>query len=161
MSHVVHKVHNGGLAALAHTFKAMVGKVRVGYIEGKSSPQDDEGGVPVAQVAAWNTYGTLHEDGGWHSPPRPFLREGIDRGRPMFARLNRINLLLCLRGQMTVDQALGQLGAMAAGECKRAIADSRQWAEPNAASTVGRKGSDQPLVDSGNMAQALTFEVGK
>ncbi len=159
MAHVEHTVHNGGLAALAETFNTMRGHVRVGFISGKSQPQKEDDGLPVAQVAAWNEFGTPT------IPERAFMREGLRRGKPKFSRLNRINLCLTLRGQMTMQTALGQLGAIAAGEIKRAIHDSKSWAEKNADSTIAKKTrdgkvGDQPLKDSGNMEQALTFAVG-
>ncbi|QHC34153.1 hypothetical protein [Komagataeibacter xylinus] len=43
------------------------GHVRVGFLEGKSYPD----GTPVAQVAAWNEFGTKT------APPRPFMRNTI------------------------------------------------------------------------------------
>jgi hypothetical protein len=161
--HVEHTVHNGGLAALAQHFKTMRGTVKAGFIKGKSHPEtEDDGFLTVAQVAAWNELGTHNADGTVHTPERAFMRHGITQGKMKFSRLNRINLILTLKGRMSYEQAIGQLGAMAAGEIKRAIATSKTWAEPNADATIaaktrdGKKG-DQPLKDTGNMEQAVTW----
>lgn len=170
MSIVEHRVYNGGLAGLKARLKAVEeSRVRVGYIKGKSSPQfedAEEGKQPLtcAQVAAWNTYGTLNADGTEHTPARPFMQEGIKRGKYELARLNRVNLILILRGKMDIKRALGQLGAIACGWMKRAIAESKSWAKPNAPSTIAHKTvdgkvGDQPLKDSGNMEQATTWSV--
>ena len=164
MSHVEHTVHGGGLKGLANAFEAMQSKVRVGYIKGTSNPQAEEGGVSCAQVAAWNTFGTRNEDGTVRTPERPFMQQGLTAGKHDMARLNRINLLLCLQGKMGFKQALGQLGGMATGFVKRAIAESKTWALPNAPRTIAAKTrdgkiGDQPLKDTGNMEQAATWSV--
>lgn len=170
MSFVEHRTHNGGLDGLSkRMFELEQRRVRVGYIKGKSAPQFEEakGDQPpltCAQVAAWNTYGTLNKDGSQHIPERPFMQEGLKRGKRDMARLNRINLILILRGQMSVNQALGQLGALATGWIKRAIAESKSWAVPNAWRTIQKKTragkvGDQPLKDSGSMEQATTWSV--
>jgi hypothetical protein len=167
MAHVEHRTHNGGLAALGNRLRDLKNRgVRVGYIKGKSQPQnaDAEDGVAApscAQVAAWNVYGVIGEDGRHLIPARNFMAEGLREGRDELWRLNRINLILVLRGQMPIDRALGQLGAMAMGWMKRMISTSKSWAVPNAPSTVLLKGSDQPLKDTGNMTQALTWSVEK
>lgn len=171
MSVVEHRVHNGGLAELGRRLHALdKGRVRVGYIQGKSNPQYEstEDGekttLTCAQVAAWNVYGTWNKDGTVHTPERNFMREGIARGKHELARLNRINLVLILRGQMDITRALGQLGVLAAGWVKRAIAESKSWAVPNAPRTIAKKTikgkvGDQPLKDTGNMQQATTWVV--
>lgn len=165
MSHVEHKAHNGGTTGLLGVLAATHGKVAVGFIKGKTKPQreppkegEKEEGPALAQVAAWNVYGTPT------IPERNFFRIGLDNGRMTFRRLNRVNLLLILRKQMTIERALGQLGGIAAGELKKAIATSKSWAVPNAPSTIAKKTvdgkvGDQPLKDTGNMEQGVTWEV--
>jgi hypothetical protein len=141
----------------------MIGKVKVGFIKGKSQPEtEDDGQLTVAQVAYWNELGTRNADGTVHTPERAFMRHGIAQGGTKFTRLNRVNLLLTLKGRLTHQKALGQLGAVAAGEVKRAIATSKTWATPNAPATIaaktrdGKQG-DHPLKDTGNMEQAVTW----
>lgn len=165
MSYVEHRTHDGGLLALGQRLHALdVKRVRVGYIKGRSSPQTEEDGLTCAQVAAWNTYGTQTPDNTEHIPARPFMQEGLLRGRFGMARLNRINLVLVLKGKLSVFQALDKLGALATGWVKRAIAESKTWAKPNAPRTIRQKTingkvGDQPLKDSGSMQQAATWSV--
>lgn len=54
-------------------------------------------------------------------------------------------------------QSLDRLGLMAAGDIQRRIADLRD--PPNAASTVDRKGSSNPLIDTGEMRQKVSHKV--
>jgi hypothetical protein len=159
---VEHRTFYGGLEGFAQRMRLMYGFVKVGFIKGRSNPEKEDTGLSVAQVAAWNELGTRNADGTEHTPERAFMRTGIRTGQKKFARLNRINLVLTLRGQMTHQQALGLLGAVGAGEVKRAIATSKTWAKPNAPATIAAKTragkvGDQPLKDSGNMEQAVTW----
>lgn len=161
MSHVEHKIHGKGLAGVAGFIKTIKGAVAVGFIKGTSRPEkkDGEGAPPIAQVAAWNVFGVRSEDGRQIIPERNFFRHAMENGRSDLLRLNRINLVRILRGDMTSDKALEQLGAMHAGHLKKAIDSSKAWAEPNADRTIEAKGSDQPLKDTGNMEQGITWQV--
>ncbi|MBS4773128.1 MAG: hypothetical protein KHX55_02495 [Proteobacteria bacterium] len=42
-------------------------------------------GTPVAQVAAWNNFGTLREDGSEFIPPRPFFTDAINENKDKWA----------------------------------------------------------------------------
>lgn len=87
--------------------------VRVGVPEG---PKEKDG-TPVAMIAAVHEYGSPSQG----IPERPFLRVAIQKNRIKYVRLNRINLVKMLRGQMGMEQALGQLGEMAKGDVQAEI----------------------------------------
>ena len=91
-------------------------------------------------------------------PERPFLRVAVQRNRQKYVRLNRINLVKMLRGQATVDQALGQLGEMAKGDVQTEIR-SGVFA-PLKPATIKRKGSSRPLIDTDQMEQSVAWELG-
>lgn len=137
---------------LARLQRALSGKpkkvVHVGFPEGGP---DKENGMSVAGVAA------VHEFGGGSVPERPFMRTGIRRGLPDQAKLNTANLKAVARGTLTVPQALGQLGLMAATQVQREILEG-DFA-PLKDATVNRKGSTKPLIDTGQMRQSVTFEI--
>lgn len=132
--------------------RALSGKpkkvVHVGFPEGGP---DKESGISVAGVAA------AHEFGGGNAPERPFVRTGIRRGVPEQMALNKANLKAVVRGDLTVPQALGQLGLMAAGQVQREITEG-DFA-PLQDATVKRKGSSKPLIDTGQMRQSVTYEI--
>lgn len=124
--------------------------VNVGVPEGKR----EEDGTPVAMIAAVHEFGSPSQG----IPERPFLRAAVQRNRQKYVRLNRINLVKMLRGQATVEQALGQLGEMAKGDVQTEIR-SGDFA-PLKPATIKRKGSSRPLIDTGQMVQSIAWELG-
>lgn len=124
--------------------------VNVGFPEGKREPD----GTPVALVAAVHEFGAPSVG----IPERPFLRIAIQRNRLKYVRLNRINLVKMLRGQTTVEEALGQLGEMAKGDVQTEIRNGDFT--PLRPATIRRKGSSQPLIDTGQMIQSTSWELG-
>ncbi len=124
--------------------------VNVGVPEGKR----EEDGTPVAMIAAVHEFGSPSQG----IPERPFLRVAVQRNRQKYVRLNRINLVKILRGQATVDQALGQLGEMAKGDVQTEIRSG--VFTPLKEATKKRKGSSRPLIDTGQMVQSIAWELG-
>lgn len=114
----------------------------------------EEDGTPVAMVAAVHEYGSPSQG----IPERPFLRVAVQKNRIKYVRLNRINLVKMLRGQMSIEQALGQLGEMAKGDVQTEIR-SGDFA-PLKPATIKRKGSSRPLIDTGQMVQSIAWELG-
>lgn len=124
--------------------------VNVGVPEGKH----EEDGTPVAMVAAVHEFGSPSQG----IPERPFLRVAIQRNRQRLIRLNRINLVKMLRGQIGVEQALGQLGEMGKGDVQTEIRTGDFT--PLKDATIKRKGSSKPLIDTGQMVQSIAWELG-
>jgi phage gpG-like protein len=90
-------------------------------------------------------------------PERPFLRTTIQANKGKYVQLNRKNLVAVLNKTMTVEQALGQLGAVAAGDVQAQIASG--GFAPLKAATIKRKGSSKPLIDTGQLRQSITWEL--
>lgn len=125
--------------------------VNVGVPEGKREAD----GTPVARLAAVHEFGSPKQN----IPERPFLRVTVRENARNYVRLNRINLVKMLRGQMTVDRALGQLGEMAKGDVQRKIGTGPFT--PLQQATIDRKGSSKPLIDTGQLVQSITWVLGK
>jgi hypothetical protein len=123
--------------------------VKVGVPSGKN----EKDGTPIAMIAAVHEFGSVTRG----IPERSFLRAGIRENQADFVRLNRVNLAKVAAGRMHVRDALGQLGAMAAGKVQTKITDGPF--EPLKAATINRKGSSKPLINTGNMRQAITWKV--
>lgn len=103
------KISGGGKlkAALANLSQKVKdgAHVRVGYLEGAT--YDDEKHTPVAQVAAWDEFGTAT------APPRPFMRPTIAQhqdgwGKALGSALNQTDF--------DVDRALAGTGAIMASQ---------------------------------------------
>ena len=124
--------------------------VNVGVPEG---PKETDG-TPVAMIAAVHEYGSPAQG----IPERPFLRVAIQKNRLKYVRLNRINLVKMLRGQMDVEQALGQLGEIAKGDVVTEIRNGNF--APLKDATIRRKGSSRPLIDTGQMVQSMHWQLG-
>jgi hypothetical protein len=106
--------------------------------------------------------GFIHEYGAPEKgiPARPWLRPGIRSGKPDYVKLNRRNLIRILQGTMTKEAALRQLGVMAVGKVQQYLRHSENF-KPLKAATIRAKGSDKPLIDTGQMMQSVTYELKK
>jgi hypothetical protein len=153
---VTHNTNLRGLQILSDRLRKGEFYVNVGV---PAEAKEDDG-TSAALVAAANEFGTT--DG--RIPERSFMRTGLGGGKEDQIRLNKVNLVRIAHGQTDMATALGQLGAMGAGQVKGAIRRSKSLFKPNAPSTIahktvnGKKG-DQPLVDSGNLQQSITWVV--
>ena len=139
--------------ALDRLRQRLVGDNRVANV-GVPEGKREEDGTPVAMIAAVHEFGSPSQG----IPERPFLRVAVQRNRQKYVRLNRINLVKMLRGQATVDQALGQLGEMAKGDVQTEIRSG--VFTPLKEATKKRKGSSRPLIDTGQMVQSIAWELG-
>ena len=133
--------------------KRLVGDGKVVHVGIPQGPKETDG-TPVAMIAAVHEYGSPSQG----IPERPFLRVAIYKNRNKYVRLNRINLVKMMRGQMQMEQALGLLGEMAKGDVVTEI-KSGDFA-PLKAATIKRKGSSRPLIDTGQMVQSMQWELG-
>ncbi|EMX0849892.1 hypothetical protein AAF302_001116 [Pluralibacter gergoviae] len=126
-----------------------VSRVSVGLPAGSG----DHDGIPLVVIGAVQEFGSA--DG--HIPERSFLRVPIrqnqDNLRKAFATLAK----KVASGELSSFQMLSQIGARAVGYCQEAISEG--IAPANAPSTVERKGSSTPLIDTGALRQAITYVV--
>ena len=119
--------------------------------QGASAQYPD--GTSLLMVAAVNNFGSLNG----HVPRRPYMERGAEKTHektaPILQRLiAKVNAL-----EMTKTEALKILGPVAVGQHQAAIVELQD--PPNAESTIERKGSSNPLIDTGLMRQSVTFTV--
>lgn len=129
--------------------RKMGGSVQVGFLaDSPLSTYPD--GIPVAAVAFWNEFGTSK------APPRPFFRSMIAKEAPSWP-----GKMAALAKNSNFDGAkvLALMGEDITGALQQSITDFTD--PPLAASTIARKGFDKPLVDSGQMLRAVSYEVKK
>ena len=123
-------------------------EVRVGYQEGATYPD----GTSVTEVAMWNELGTVN------SPPRPFIRQTVDGNEAKFQTKMK-SVATKLANGSTSDKVLDELGVFAKGLLQKEIKDGEFV--PNAPSTVAKKDSDRPLIDTGLLRQSATYVIKK
>lgn len=122
--------------------------VLVGYPE-KSGAYDD--GTSIVSVAA------AHEFGTDTIPKRPTLRAGVDSARNDISEFIADQAELVISGDASPESVMDGVGAIAQASVQQGIVDLK--APPNEAATIKRKGSSNPLVDTGEMKGAVTFIV--
>lgn len=118
--------------------------LRVGF------PGGSEDGVLARAV--YNHYGTPT------IPARPFISLSVRKNRAKYRSLLRNSAAGILKGDTTPTSALTILGLAAVADIQQTIVDLRD--PPNAESTIRGKGSSNPLIDTGQMRQSVTFKVG-
>ena len=127
-----------------------LGKLEVccGSQQGKAAEQD---GTDICDIAAWNEFGTVH------IPARPFMREGIDNNVDSIERLLKREGQKLVNGETNSESLLKIIGLKMKDVIQESITEGA-W-EPNAPSTVAKKKSSKPLIDTGRMRQSVNYII--
>lgn len=140
---------------------ALNGKVvKVGVVgDGANAAADDEGSITVGRLAGVHEFGAAIQtrNGVILIPERSFIRATIGEKRATLSALIGRLAGKVLDGKLSLDTALGLLGAKAAGEMQRRISAGIE--PPNAPSTAAAKGSETPLIDTGRLRASVSFAV--
>lgn len=122
-------------------------QVQVGFQAGAAA---DEDGVDIANIAMWNELGTSR------APARPFMRKSVDENTDKIKAMCARQLKRLAQGASAED-ILEKIGVFQKGLIQRKIVDGTF--EPNAPSTIRKKGSSRPLIDTGRMRQSVNFVI--
>ena len=152
-----------------HKLKATIGKIKrakgksveVGFVESARYPPVHTGlrggrkQEPhyVATVAAWNEFGTRAGGIGGPTPERPFFRQALERAPPIVREVVRQNW------DPEKPEVTTQIAGLVGEQIKSEIQDSirRLRRPPNAAWTIERKGSSNPLINTEVMLDSVTW----
>lgn len=97
-------------------------------------------------------------------PERSFIRATMRREEDAL-RTTAVQVATgIIDDKLTIEQGLGLLGAKAATEIRNTIRNSQtEGPQPqaNAPATIAAKGSSTPLVDTGRLINAITWQVAK
>jgi len=138
-----------GKKFMAEINKLIESTIHVGFQAGENAYED---GTDLVDVAAYNEFGSSDR------PPRPFMKQSFENHEPELKQA-------CAHAYQTVstggsaEQALKQLGVFARGLVQEEIVNGDF--EPNAPSTIKKKGSEQPLIDTGFMRQNVNYVIKK
>ena len=116
-----------------------------GAKNGKKEPAD------IADIATWN------EVGAGSIPKRPFMRQSVERNTDKISAMCKAQLHRIARGEADAQDILQKLGAMQKGFIENQI-EVGEFVE-NAKSTIARKKSEKPLIDTGRMRQSVNFTI--
>lgn len=125
--------------------KAKNKRVKVGFPAGKDSA--DEEGVSAIFKATVNNYGL-------GVPLRPFMAIAFAQNSDKYKKFLGKEIS---KDPDNIDTTLDKIGAMGKGDVQKSIIDLKS--PPNAKWTISKKGSSNPLVDTGHMIQSVTWDV--
>ena len=110
----------------------------------------------ILEVAVWNNFGAPNA----HIPPRPFMQQSTPR---IIEKLNEVTreAVAMERRKPFGAAELARLAKVYGAEAQFVIQDTILTGDylPNAPSTIRRKKSSQPLIDTGDMRAAVRFAV--
>ena len=106
---------------------------------------------------ALQAYIKEHGSPAYRVPPRPFLEPGIEKHLNLVESGMKAALLDVLDGGDGRAQR-ERLGATMAAKVQAYFQEDNGW-PPNAPSTIKKKGSAQPLVDTGALRQSITYII--
>lgn len=126
--------------------------VKVGW-PSEDDKQHPDAGMTMAGLATLHEFGS--EDG--RIPSRPFMRKTFDAAREtLHRRINGYKGAIAA-GHFDAAAALGRLGEWYVGRLKAMIASGEF--RPLAPSTILRKGSTKPLIDTGALRNSITWKL--
>jgi len=140
---------NGGIEAIKDRIKTP-GTVDIGVIDaGKHSSGD----LTVAQIAFINEFGV-------GVPERSFMRTTIAKERSKIKAKKKKYLSLITKGEMKTNKALALLGEYLADKIRLKIIKIKS--PPNSPRTIAlKKGKANPLIDTGQMKNSITYKVNR
>ena len=110
---------------------------------------DRKDGGNMALVASANEFGTA--DG--RIPARSFLRSTIDTRRRDILAVARKTRNAVIDRKLSGEDGLNVIAQWVEAAIKKTIEDLKD--PPNAPSTIARKGSDNPLIDTGQLINSI------
>jgi hypothetical protein len=150
-----------GARALAESLRALgKARVRVGVLADapkKTGTRTGKRGRQIQQAATLAEVAAAHEFGTATIPQRSFIRATVDLKAGEIGALQEKLAAQVAEGKITPEVAMERLGAAAQGMVQTRIAEGIGPAL--APATVARKGSDKPLVDTGQLRSSVTYQV--
>ena len=159
------KTTTNKLPEIAKTTRALNGKkVKVGALQGEQAwlAGIHEYGVRIKVTPKMRAF--LHSQG-LHLkattkeiviPERSFLRTGHDKNAKRIIEQTERALSQVLAGKMSIDDMLDLYGQQMATAIKTYMRDLKT--PPNHPHTIEQKGSSNPLIDTGNMLESITWK---
>lgn len=128
-------------------------EVFIGYQAGHAKHTDEDGNTAdMAEIAMFNELGTST------SPPRPFLRMTVDENKDKINQFVETQTKRIAQGA-SAEQCMKQMGAFGVSLVQEQIGNGTFT--PNAESTIKAKGSDKPLIDTGQLRQSVHYVIKK
>lgn len=109
------------------------------------------GGKTIIEIAVWNEFGN------GTAPARSFIRAWFDENQDQIRGILFPLLRSVIAKRLTKEKALEQFGLWMQASIQRRIASG--ISPGNRPSTIAKKGSSTPLVDTGQLRTSVSFAV--
>lgn len=146
---VSHVETNGGIDGLRDLLQHRA--VKVGVLRGTGPHPNSEEGLSVAQVMAFNEFGTDT------IPERSMIRFTLRARRRIYRRVLARLFRKVYEGRITDRAAIAAFGELVQTDIQQRIVGLKT--PPNSPETIARKGSSNPLIGTGTMRQSIRWEL--
>jgi len=126
-------------------------RIEVGVIGSQAQSRPYDGPLTIADVATFNEFGTVN------APARSFIRSTFDENQNYVSYVERKASLLT-KG-VPARTILKIIGTKIKQDVVAKINNLR--VPPNAASTIARKKSSNPLIENGRLKQSISYRIKK
>ena len=126
------------------------GILKVGVLRGQGEHPGGNAGQTIAEVAFWNEFGTAT------IPARSFMRSTLKEEKSVYKKVFRETYRQMLNQKIVINQAIGILGMKVSSDIQHKI--TQISTPPNADYTKDKKGSSNPLIDTGALRRSITWE---
>lgn len=113
----------------------------------------ESAGMVEGEDFSMATLGAVQQFGNDQIPSRPWLDVGVQSGSKEYLDI----ISEGVESGLNQDQILNQIGVTAVGYAQQYMTDLQN--PPNAPSTVKKKGSSNPLIDTGAMRASVTYTI--
>jgi hypothetical protein len=151
-----------GFKALLKRMKGTQASLTVGIhaAQGGAKHEPEDGEPEPKEALTVAEVGAFHEFGLGHNPRRSFVADWSDeREEEHRAQMEKMAKAVVQGKVESVEQGFERLGNLYVGEIQKRMADGIDPALEDA--TIKRKGSSVPLINSGQLRSAITYEVKK
>lgn len=114
--------------------------------------------LTVLDVGIYNEFGT-EINGKERIPQRSFIRTTYNENKSKYYTLIKSMILGFYMGRVTLKQILEVVGLMAVSDTKKTITHTHPSWKENAKSTVKKKKSSKPLIDTGQLVGSIHHQV--
>ncbi|MEK8128667.1 hypothetical protein WMW72_12190 [Paenibacillus filicis] len=132
--------------------------VREKEMRDEMNPKVESGETTYSK--AMQMYLQSHGSPLWHSPPRPVIEPAIEKNREIVGKQLQKAATAALEGG-DVEAELHKAGLMGQNIARAWFTDPANGWDPNTPATQAMKGSDKPLVNTGELRKAITYVVDK
>jgi len=130
--------------------------VRRKEMRDEMNPKVESGEMPYSK--AYQMWLQTHGSPLWQIPPRPVLEPAIEHHKGEIAGQLKKATDMALNGG-DPEPELHKAGMMAQNFARGWFTNPANGWPPNAPATIERKGSDRPLIDTGELRKAITYVI--